>query len=248
MEDDREATGEPGAGGGKPKRVPVTSETQAGNMRGFFPPLPLGERAPSALPPPGPKASQRTQSLYRNAPRTVYDPTTPVLVQMVPEISEQAANAELSGRFRGALGMARGMVTGSRPNSSTSGSSIWTSLLGQSSGASPAAKRASRAWGQVNADKTLTELFHDPTPQAAEGPPHHDASALEFKVSTTTLNRLLVWAWAMAGEIQTDNETQANTTARTQFRLLEYRIKDSTSRYADILKQTTGNETPDVPQ
>ena len=86
-------------------------------------------------------------------------------------------------------------------------------------------------------DEDLALLFHDPTARAA-GPPRHDAAAVEFKVSTTTLNRLLVWPWAMAGETKPEEETQANTTARTPFRLLAHRAKDFTTRYADILTQT----------
>ena len=38
----------------------------------------------------------------------------------------------------------------------------------------------------------------------------------------------------MAGTTQPDNETQANTTARTQFRQLAHRVKDFTNRYTDI--------------
>ena len=120
--------------------------------------------------------------------------------------------------------MARDMVTGARAKPSTSGANMWASLLSQSASSSPAAKRASRAWGRMNEDQTLAGLFHDPTARAA-GPPRHDAAAIEFKVSTTTLNRLLVWAWAMAGTTQPDNETQANTTARTQYRQLARRVK-----------------------
>ena len=89
-------------------------------------------------------------------------------------------------------------------------------------------------------DETLAGLFHDPAAQAA-GPPRHDAAAIEFGVSTTTLNRLLVWAWAMAGTTQPDDETQANTTARIQFRLLAHRVKDFATRYADILTQVAEN-------
>ena len=73
-------------------------------------------------------------------------------------------------------------------------------------------------------DEDLELLFHDPAARAA-GHPRHDAAAIEFKVSTTTLNRLLVWAWAMAGTTQPDNETQANTTARTQYRQPAHRVK-----------------------
>ena len=89
-------------------------------------------------------------------------------------------------------------------------------------------------------DETLAGLFHDPAARAA-GPPRHDAAAAEFRVSTTTLNRLLVWAWAMAGTTQPEEETQANTTARIQFRLLAHRAKDFTTRYVDILPQAAEN-------
>ena len=126
LEDGREPAEEAGVGDGKPKRVTITEKTQAGNMRGFFRSLPPGTKAAVAPPPPGPKAAiQAAQSDYQNSPRTAYDATVPVLVQMVPEIGEQAAESELSGRFRGVLAMARGMVTGSRANSSTSGANIW---------------------------------------------------------------------------------------------------------------------------
>ena len=86
-------------------------------------------------------------------------------------------------------------------------------------------------------DEDMACLFHDPAAQAA-GPPRHDPAAIEFKVSTTTLNRLLVWAWAMAWMTKPDEETQANTTARVQFRLLAHTVKTFTDRYADILTQT----------
>ena len=222
MEGDQEPAGEAGARDGKPKRVTITDKTQAGNMEGFFHRLPAGTRAPSAPPPPGPTAAAQTQSGYHNAQREAYNRTAPVLVQMVPEIAEQAADSELSGRFRGVLAMARGMVTGARANSSTSGAHIWAFLLSQSTSSSaPAEKRASRARGRMNEDETLAALFHDPAARAA-GPPRHDTAAIEFKVSTTKLNRLLVWAWAMTGAIQPDNESQANTTARTQFRQFHY--------------------------
>ena len=242
MDGDREPAGGAGSGDDKlpSKRVTITSSTQAGNMLGFFAGLPTGTTATPVAPPPGPKAAAKTQSEYHNRRREAYDATAPVLVQMVPEIGEQAADTELTGRFRGVLAMARGMVTGSRANASTSGTSIWASLLSQSNTSSPAAKRASRAWGRMTEDEDMACLFHDPAAQAA-GPPRHDPAAIEYKVSTTTLNRLLVWAWAMAGTTKPDEETQANTTARVQFRLLAHRVKAFTDRYADILTQTVEN-------
>ena len=241
MEDGREPAGESGAGDGQPKRGADTDKTQAGNIEGFFLKLPPGTKAPSAPPPPGPKAAAQTQSDYHNTPRGAYDGTTPVLVQMVPEIATQAADSELSGRFRGVLTMARGMVTGARANSSTSGAHIWASLLGQSTGSSPVAKPAPRAWGRMNEDEALSAFFHDPAARAAD-PPRHDAAAIEFKVPTTTLNRILVWAWAMAGAIQPDSESQANITARTHFRQLAHRARDFTTRYADILTQAVESD------
>ena len=239
MESDREPAGGTGSGDDKPppKRVTITGSTQAGNMLGYFAGLPKGAAATPVAPPPGPKAAAKTQSEYHNRRREAYDATAPVLLQMVPEIGEQAADAELTVRFRGVLAMARGMVTGSRANATTSGTSIWASLLSQSNTSSPAAKRASRAWGRMTEDEELASLFHDPAAQAA-GPPRHDPAAIEFKVSTTTLNRLLVWAWAMAGTTKPDEETQANTTARVQFRLLAHRVKAFTDKYADILTQS----------
>ena len=132
--------------------------------------------------------------------------------------------------------MARGQVTGARANSSTSGAHIWASLLSQSTSSSPAAKRALPARGRMNEDEALSTFFHDLAARAT-GPPRHDAAAIEFKVSTTTPNRLLVWAWAMAGTIPADSESQANTTARTQYRQLAHRAKDFTTRYAGILTQ-----------
>ena len=89
-------------------------------------------------------------------------------------------------------------------------------------------------------DEELADLFHDPTARAA-GQPRHDPAAIEHRVSTTTLNRLLVWAWAMAGTTNLEDETQANTVARGQFRLLAHRVKEFTARYADILTQTAEN-------
>ena len=113
-----------GAGDGKIKRVTITEKTQAGSMMGFFHSLPPGTKATAVPPPPGPKATVLTQSDYHNSPRAAYDITATVLVQMVPEIGEQAADSELSGRFRGVLTMVRGMVIGSRANASTNGASI----------------------------------------------------------------------------------------------------------------------------
>jgi hypothetical protein len=46
----------------------------------------------------------------------------------------------------------------------------------------------------------------------------------------------------MAGTTQPDNETQANTTARTQFRQLAHRVKDFTTRCAGILTQAAEND------
>ena len=66
----------------------------------------------------------------------------------------------------------------------------------------------------MNEEKALSKFFHDPAAQATDTPPRHDAAAIELKVSTTTLDRILVWAWAMAGPTQKENESQANITAR----------------------------------
>ena len=159
MEDGREPAGESGAGDGKSKRAAITDKTQAGNMEGYFHRLPPGTRAPPAPPPPGPKASAQTQPDYHNTPCVAYDGTISVLVQVVPEIATKAADSELSGRFRGILAMARGMVTGAWANASTSGAHIWASLLSQSTGSSPAAKRAPRAWGRMNEDEELSAFF-----------------------------------------------------------------------------------------
>ena len=142
MDGDQEPAEGAGAGDGKTKRVAITEKMQAASMMGFFHSLPPGTKATAVPPPPGPKASAQTQSDYHNAQWVAYDSTTPVRVQMVlSEIGEQAAESELSGCSRGALAMARGMVTGSRANSPTSGASIWAPLLSQSAGSSPAAKR-----------------------------------------------------------------------------------------------------------
>ena len=113
-----------GDGDAKSKRAAITDQTQAGNMMVFFRALPTGTKAAAVMAPPGPKATAKAQSEYHNQQRAAYDDTAPALVQMVPEIGEQAAEAELNGRFRGVLAMARGMVTGSRANSSTSAASV----------------------------------------------------------------------------------------------------------------------------
>ena len=124
LEDGKEPSVGAGDGDGKSKRAAITEQTQAGS-------LPPGTKATAVLAPPGPKATAKTQPDYHNQQRAAYDATAPVLAQMVPEIGEQVAEIELSGCFRGALAMARGMVTGSRTNSSTSGASISASLLSQ---------------------------------------------------------------------------------------------------------------------
>ena len=83
-----EAGKEPGVGPGddddKSKRTTITGQTQAGNMKGFFPPLPMGTTAAAVVAPPGPKATAKTQSEYDNHRRAAYADKTPVLVQMVP--------------------------------------------------------------------------------------------------------------------------------------------------------------------
>ena len=180
MEDGREPVGESGAGGGASKRVTIKEKTQAGHLDRFIPKLPPGTKAPSAPPPLGPKATTQTQLTFRNEPRGAYDGTTPVLVQMAPEIATQAADSELSGRFRRVLAIPRGQATGARANASTSGAHTWASLLSQSADQSPSAKRVSRAWGQMIEDEMLATLFHDPAEQAADTPPRHDAAAIEL--------------------------------------------------------------------
>ena len=111
MEDGKEPVVGKGDGDGKSKRVAITDQTQAGSMMGLFTTLPPGTKPAAVMAPPGPKATAQAQSEYHNQQRAAYDSTTPVLVQIVPEICEQAAEAELNGRFRGVLAMASGIST-----------------------------------------------------------------------------------------------------------------------------------------
>ena len=176
MEDAREPAGEPGAGGGSSKRGAITDKTQAAHMEGFFLKLPPDTKAPSAPPPPGPKAATQTQPTFRNGPRDAYDGTTPG----ASANGTRNRNTSSRQRLTGVLAMPRGQVTGARANAPTSGAHIWASLLSQSAGQSPSAKRASRAWGRMNEDEMLATLFHDPAAQAADTPPRLDAAAIEL--------------------------------------------------------------------
>ena len=70
MEDGREPGEESGAGGGAPQRDPITDQTQAARMDGYFTRPAPGTRAPATQPPPGPRATaQRASSTRRGSGR-----------------------------------------------------------------------------------------------------------------------------------------------------------------------------------
>ena len=66
----------------------------------------------------------------------------------------------------------------------------------------------------------------------------------KYGVAPTTLNRLLVWAWAVTGPTEPTQETQSVTTARKTHRELAYITKASTQPLANGFLSAAWSLTP----
>ena len=73
-------------------------------------------------------ATQSATATYINTERVSYDGDTPLLIQMLPEISNASEHVK-NGKMRDLLAVARGYATGIRANSSTTGAALWAELL-----------------------------------------------------------------------------------------------------------------------
>ena len=69
------------------------------------------------------------------------------------------------------------------------------------------------------------------------------SAAKKYGVAPTTLNRLLVWAWAAAGPTDPTQETSSITTARQKHREFAHRTKFFTQPLADAFLETTWSPT-----
>ena len=182
------------------------------------------------------------QQQYINTERPAYDGTTPIIEQMLPEIANADENTKNTS-MRDALAVARGYVTGVRPNGNTTGAALWAELL-QRDGL--CRHVLSRTWGLMHTTTATKAVFFDaykeqPTARAA---PPIDTAAKKYGVAPTTLNRLLVWAWAAAGPTDQAHETTSVTTARQKHRELAHRTKSFTQPLSDAFLETTWNPTP----
>ena len=119
------------AGGG----APPSREDREGatSLLNFFnkkppgpPPITAGPQRPSGA--ANSSVPQPATATYINTERVSYDGDTPLLIQMLPEISN-ATEVAKNGKMRDLLAVARGYATGVRANSSTTGAALWTELL-----------------------------------------------------------------------------------------------------------------------
>ena len=182
------------------------------------------------------------QQQYINTERTAYDGTTPIIEQMLPEIANADENTKNTS-MRDALAVARGYVTGVRPNGNTTGAALWAELL-QRDGLYR--HILSRTWGLMHTTTATKAAFFDvykEQPTARATPPI-DTAAKKYGVAPTTLNRLLVWAWAAAGPTDQAKETTSIATARQKHRELAHRTKSFTQPLSDAFLETTWNPTP----
>ena len=84
-------------------------------------------------------------------------------------------------------------------------------------------------------------------PAAVAAPPR-DTAAAKYGVAPTTLNRLLVWAWAATGPIDTSAEQHSQSTARKPFRELAHRMRAFTQPLGDsFLHPTPAAQTQATP-
>ena len=182
------------------------------------------------------------QQQYINTERPAYDGTTPIIEQMLPEIANADENTKNTS-MRDALAVARGYVTGVRPNGNTTGAALWAELL-QRDGL--CRHILSRTWGLMHTTTATKAVFFDVYKEqpAARAAPPIDTAAKKYGVAPTTLNRLLVWAWAAAGPTDQAQETTSITTARQKHRELAHRTKSFTQPLSDAFLETTWNPTP----
>ena len=148
---------------------------------------------------------------------------------MLPEIANADENTKNTS-MRDALAVARGYVTGVRANGSTTGAALWAELL-QRDGL--CRHILPRTWGLMHTTESTKAVFFDvyKGQPAAKAAPPIDTAAKKYGVAPTTLNRLLVWAWAAAGPTDQTQETPSITTARQKHRELAHRTIFSHSHY-----------------
>ena len=181
----------------------------ANSLLNFF------RQRPGAAPPPLAAPPQLTERVddgrqhtshqpHINTERPAYDSETPIIEQMLPEIARANESAKNTS-MRDALAIARGYVTGVRANGTTTGATLWAELL-QRDG--QCRHTLSRAWGLIHTTESTKETFfgiykEQPLARAAT---IIDTAAKKYGVAPTTLNRLLVWAWAAAGPTEPTQE------------------------------------------
>ena len=95
------------------------------------------------------------QQQYINTERTAYDGTTPIIEQMLPEIANADENTK-NTTMRDAIAVARGYVTGVRPNGSTTGAALWAELL-QRDGSHR--HNLPRTWGLMHTTTATKAVF-----------------------------------------------------------------------------------------
>ena len=95
------------------------------------------------------------QQQYINTERPAYDGTTPIIEQMLPEIANADENTK-NTIMRDALAVARGYVTGVRPNGNTTGVTLWAELL-QRDGL--CRHVLSRTWGLMHTTTATKAVF-----------------------------------------------------------------------------------------
>ena len=144
--------------------------------------------------------------------------------------------------MRDALAVARGYVTGVRANGNTTGAALWAELL-QRDGL--CRHILPRTWGLMHTTESTKAVFFDvyKGQPAARAAPPIDTAAKKYGVAPTTLNRLLVWAWAAAGPTDQTQETPSITTARQKHRELAHRTKFFTQPLADAFLEATWSPT-----
>jgi hypothetical protein len=177
------------------------------------------------------------QQQYANMERPAYDGTTPIIEQMLPEIANADENTKNTS-MRDARAVARGYVTGVRPNGGTTGAALWAELLPRDG---LYRHILPRTWGLMHTTVATKAVFfgaHKEQPAAKAAPPI-DTAAKKYGVAPTTLNRLLVWAWAAAGPTDQAQETTSITTARQKHRELAHRTKSFTQPLSDAFLETT---------
>ena len=126
------------AGGGAPSRE---DREGASSLLNFFNKMPAGAPPTPAVPQRQSGAASSSEHLhaaaaYINTERVAYDGDTPLLIQMLPEMSN-ASEPVKNGKMRDLLAVARGYATGIRANSSTTGAALWAELLAKDAQSGP---------------------------------------------------------------------------------------------------------------